>query len=706
MRLFKSLMNSLFFLLLKLLLSTSLSGQSQVKIDSLILKLEENLSETSRYIILEELVWTMKDLDASKAHEFALEAYNIASSIDNPRYTSTILNRLGEFELDRGNIDSSLWYFNNAIGLDEKSNHTYGKARTLTNLMAAHRLKGSFYEAEEAGLQAIDLFKSIDRTSSLIRSHQRLANLYMEWNKPKKSIQQLEIKLNFKQLSKLELGRTYASLGLLNYSIENYNFALDYYHQARNLFDSLDRKAEIAGILTNIGNIYIKRNEMDGALDLNKESIRIYNTLGDMKKTAINYHNMGLIAERKGNYSEAIRFYNKSLDLKDTSSYVANKSLSQFNLANIYKKSGLNDSAIYFYRNVLEFRDTPLSAKMQSNWNLSTIFMEKGLLDSAQFYQKQYGILRDSTDRILSEAIQAKDDFERTMAAKELLVKENQVKEISINKKNQMILGLSIILFLILLISLFYFRNNQLKQRSILAEKNAEIRQQQVNDLLKDHELKEMGAMLERQEKERKRIAQDLHDRLGSMLSMVKIHFKSVEDGIQALQSQNHQQSERANSLLDKACDEVRKIAHDMASGVLSKFGLIAALHSLKKSVNSTNQLTLNILDFGFEKERLNYEVEINLYRIIQELLSNVLKHADANEMTIQLFKKEKNLNILVEDNGIGFDPNNQSGMGLKNVLSRVEKLNGELTFDTGKGSGTTITIDIAINKNDKSTIS
>ena len=185
------------------------------------------------------------------------------------------------------------------------------------------------------------------------------------------------------------------------------------------------------------------------------------------------------------------------------------------------------------------------------------------------------------------------------------------------------------------------------------------------------------------------------------MLSMVKLHFKSVEENIQSIKENNLAMYSKANNLLDEACEEVRKIANDLTSGVLNKFGLIPALNSLKESIEGTGQLKIEVLVFGFDENRLEYNIEINLYRIIQELISNILKHAKASEVSIQLLKKEKRLNIVVEDNGIGFDVNqtkNKKGMGLKNIESRVDSLNGEFNIDSGKGSGTTITIDIPLN--------
>ncbi len=227
------------------------------------------------------------------------------------------------------------------------------------------------------------------------------------------------------------------------------------------------------------------------------------------------------------------------------------------------------------------------------------------------------------------------------------------------------------------------------------------VENQKVIDLLKKQELKFIDARLKGQEKERQRIARDLHDRLGSMLSMVKIHYKSVEDNINSLKTQSQEQYAKANELLDAACVEVRKIAHNMSSGVLSKFGLIPALEDLVTAIKESNQIDVSLITHGIEG-RLKNDLEIIIYRIIQELVNNILKHSKSTEFIIQLVLSAETLNIVVEDNGKGFDVKNLdelSGMGLKNVASRVNSVNGQLNIDSSFENGTTISIDIP-NKN------
>ena len=201
------------------------------------------------------------------------------------------------------------------------------------------------------------------------------------------------------------------------------------------------------------------------------------------------------------------------------------------------------------------------------------------------------------------------------------------------------------------------------------------------------------------QEKERRRIAQELHDRLGSMLSMVKIHFKSVEDQIVNLKESNKKQYEKANQLLDGACEEVRKISHDLISSVLYKFGLPVAIENLVDSIQESGQLEIEFIKSGLEDERYKYETEINIYRILQELISNVLKHSKASEMIVQLIQRNNNLRIQVEDNGVGFDPSNtvSDGIGLQGIRARVDQLEAEMNIDSNPGSGTLINIDIPL---------
>ena len=155
----------------------------------------------------------------------------------------------------------------------------------------------------------------------------------------------------------------------------------------------------------------------------------------------------------------------------------------------------------------------------------------------------------------------------------------------------------------------------------------------------------------------------------------------------------------KASNMLDDAYQEVRRIAHDMVSGVLTKFGLVPALQELARTISTNGKMNVKVITSGLG-DRLDSKVEITLYRIIQELLSNILKHAKASEAIIQLTRLNGELNISVEDNGKGFNPEKiKYGMGIKNMEARVQALDGSVFIDSGKGNGTTVMIDLPIER-------
>ncbi|HZI53021.1 MAG TPA: ATP-binding protein, partial [Chitinophagaceae bacterium] len=154
--------------------------------------------------------------------------------------------------------------------------------------------------------------------------------------------------------------------------------------------------------------------------------------------------------------------------------------------------------------------------------------------------------------------------------------------------------------------------------------------------------------------------------------------------------------------LIDNASDELRKVAHSMMPEVLMKVGLVEALQDFCNNISSGKSLHIRLQTFGMEK-RLSTSTEVILYRIIQELVNNIMKHAYASEAMIQINREGNRLSLTIEDNGQGFDTReaeDKRTMGIATVKSRVDYLNGKLTIDSRKGIGTTVMIDLLLNEN------
>lgn len=255
--------------------------------------------------------------------------------------------------------------------------------------------------------------------------------------------------------------------------------------------------------------------------------------------------------------------------------------------------------------------------------------------------------------------------------------------------------SISVLILLLTVIDLILlYRNRKLKH-----EKELDEHKRRIDDLLQRQEVENVNAMLKGQDAERKRIAQELHDRLGSILSTVKLHFSAVEEQMNALKQQQHQSYGEATLLLDEAVDEVRRISHDLYEGSLAKFGFKTALLQLISAIEKANTVKILFIDNGVDEGIYKNHAQ-ELYRITQELLSNTLKYSGATEITLQLSLKENTFDFMYEDNGKGFDKKyaeNGSGIGYKNIAARVAKLNGNWHLDTHPGHGMTLLIEIPV---------
>ncbi|MEQ9166530.1 MAG: sensor histidine kinase [Fulvivirga sp.] len=237
-------------------------------------------------------------------------------------------------------------------------------------------------------------------------------------------------------------------------------------------------------------------------------------------------------------------------------------------------------------------------------------------------------------------------------------------------------------------------QKNTAKKRQ-LAEQEVLLKQQRVENLLKEQELASIDAMIAGQEKERQEVANELHDDLGGLMASIKLHFNSFKKEPDEKTNNLYSKTE---SLIDEAYQKIRAIAHAKNSGVIAKHGLLKSINEMAQKVSIANNLTINVNDHGLD-DRLENTMELTLFRVIQELITNIVKHSNASEANIHLTKHPDYLNIMIEDNGDGFDTagitTRSQGMGLKSVDKRISHLGGSMNIDSEIGRGTTIIIEV-----------
>jgi len=245
------------------------------------------------------------------------------------------------------------------------------------------------------------------------------------------------------------------------------------------------------------------------------------------------------------------------------------------------------------------------------------------------------------------------------------------------------------------LVILFY--QQKLNATNIIHKQNEQINQQKIKELESTLHLQTMESMITGQEDERERIAKDLHDSLGGLLSTIKLRFDKLESD--AKYNGENNEFNKVHELIDIACSEVRNIAHDLKPGALEELGLIEAVSDLLNRNNREKGPEIIFQHYGFDfGKNIDSSAALQIYRIIQELINNSIKHANAQEILVQLSLSDDILEIIVEDDGHGYNELNiKKGMGLENIKSRVKYLKGDISVSSDSDKGTSTLIHIPI---------
>ena len=219
-----------------------------------------------------------------------------------------------------------------------------------------------------------------------------------------------------------------------------------------------------------------------------------------------------------------------------------------------------------------------------------------------------------------------------------------------------------------------------------------------------------LQTVIQTEEKERKRISAELHDGVGQMLTAIKMNLGNVKvklDSNTKISIPDELKNDflNAHNSVDIICNEVRNISHRMLPKALEIAGIIPALEELLVNFLAETKIKHEFNHYGIVETRFSDDIELAVYRIVQEMLNNIVKHAEADFISLQLLKNQNKLILIVEDNGKGFNfdtiINKHKGAGLSNINSRVQLINGKLNFQSSKGKGTIATIRIPIDGKD-----
>lgn len=536
--------------------------------------------------------------------------------------------------------------------------------------------------------------------------------------------------------AKREMGILYWDMANNYYRIGDYYKSIEYYFLAIHIFEKFDAKNNLCSLYGNLSSIYNHTADTAKSLEYMQKALAIAEESSDddLKcRTLMNYANELL---NKGQLSGAQDILDKAepFVLK-----LQNNTYSQYffymkgDLALLQKK--FTDAIIYLRQSLqLAKRENDVNQITQVTSLMFTCFNEMNNLSEAKIYldstlllaetaglkmrrkeaydgfavwYEKNGDYKNSNNYLrksiaLNDSILSDENNKRVaslemryqVASKETEIQnlktEKELQQLSIRQKNilnYILIGTAIT---ILTISLLSYRNYRQKQK---------LQQQRIAELEKEKQLTAAEAVLKGEEKERSRLAKDLHDGLGGMLSGIKYSFNTMKENL-VMTPENHQAFERSMDMLDSSIKEMRRVAHNMMPESLVRFGLDTALKDFCNDINQSGALQVNYQSIGLADVQVDQTTAITVYRIVQELINNAVKHSAAKTAIVQVTKRGNQLSVTVEDDGKGFDTSilkQSKGMGWSNIQHRVDFLKGKLDVDSEPGNGTSVHIELDI---------
>lgn len=487
-----------------------------------------------------------------------------------------------------------------------------------------------------------------------------------------------------------------SSAGLYIEAKTNYDNLLKYYKSKD------DKKSELR-ILSLLIDLTKMRGDLEGQATYMNQAFRLNKEVND------SVYQINFLLDKSdyyksfGELDSAIMTSLRAFYLSNDLAHKEYKSESLYNIGFINFLQNDFERAIKYLKSSLDFRAiTPYDEGRRDIYNqLSACYNSGEDYENALLYKERYSALNDSIlnkDRLESiNKLQIR--YQTLEKNKNIQQLENEKKYAQERNSRQrtavyVLLAASLIL-LVLIYYIIQFYRQRINTSTIINEKNEEIAAQRIRELEDSVKIGSMKSMIEGEEKERERVAKDLHDSLGGLLSAIKLQFDSVR--AKRADLKGVKEYNKANKLLDVAVTEVRTISQNMQPSALNKLGLVAAIRDLISRFDDEHYPEIDFQHYDVP-DNLDPSVSLSIYRIIQELVNNSIKHARAEEILLQINVESNELVIQFEDDGLGFDNKKVvRGMGLDNINSRVKYLKGEMEMDSQPGHGTSYLIRLHI---------
>ncbi|GEM_PF-1450379 len=636
-----------------ILFAAKTRSQDQHLIDSLYTLISKTQSDSLKVDLLNQIVYNYVLTNPTNAREPAFKALKLARACHYRVGEVNALLRIGVMHYYLSNFDSSNCYLDTglvkAIGLKDtllilKFQHNKAINFTFT---------GRYKEALDLHYKDLALYNASRDTGSICRVLLDIANVYYYLSDYQKAYESAmeAYKIASKRNDKKTLANALHSLGVFSKELKRPDDALVYYKKSIAINRIIGNRNGQISDLNNIANIYFDKKEYSKCLAAWDTVITIANEINAKQLLAIAYINRGNTYSKLNKHHDAIDNKLKAYKLFDEINALKEQIDCALNLGSTYKDVNDLPNAIKYYREAFYLKDTLFNTEMTAN--------------IAQMRTKF------ETEKKEQENIR--------------LQKENEIQALKItlekNRKRNIIIafGFAVLAFV------FLFMRYKLIKKAEIERKLSEEKHLRLIEVIAA------------EEKERTRVARELHDGLGQILSTARINLAGLEETIKP---DDKFLLDNSLKLIDQSVAEVRSISHNLMPVSLMRYGLKAAIEEIARRINDSGKIRVEHNLQNLES-RLPESVEHAVYRLIQEIVNNILKHSGASFIIIDAMLLSNNqMTLRFENDGKTLDTSMLSettGMGWKNIYTRVNMLNGEIAIQPRAESGTIIQIQFIV---------
>jgi signal transduction histidine kinase len=624
-------------------------------VDSITKELQQPMADTNRAVSMMRLAIDYELVDTGKAYKSYRDAINFARKKNLYYNLGRIYQNQAVLFSTGGNDVQAKLSLDSAIFFYQKSDNPKAKkfeANTYNDLANRFKKQNELQQSVQYYLKGIAMLEKLGLDAELVTPYCNLSSLFGDIKEPvtQNEYAHKAVASAKKTGSNQKLFMAYFILAN-SYLMQEDNLSAKKYIDSSGVY--FDESANINSVdiifsyYLVTAQVFRKLNQLDSSFYYFQKSFEVSKKYNYSYGKAESQLQMGAIAILQKKYQEAEQ----------------------------YLLTGIEEAKAINYFGMLD----------EGYKYLSDIYAVTGRYKQAYEYFQKYKDVSDSVVNLESKkyATELEKKYQSEKKDKQIILQQSQLEKRKI--LNYVLIGSAAVL---LILSLLTYRNYNQKKK---------LQQQRITELETQQQLTATEAVLKGEEQERTRLAKDLHDGLGGMLSGIKYSFQTMKGNL-VMTPDNAQAFERSMDMLDSSIKEMRRVAHNMMPEALVKFGLDTALKDFCNDINQSGAIRATYQSIGLENAMIEQTTAVTIYRIVQELINNTMKHAAAKTAIVQVSKTNGAISITVEDDGKGFSPvilQGTKGIGWSNIQSRVEYLKGKLDVQSEPDKGTSVHIEL-----------